>query len=141
METATRTSITVENTINAPVEKVWAYWSAPEHITKWNNASEDWHSPRAENDLRTGGKFSTRMEAKDGSMGFDFGGTNDEVKKNEVIAYTMSDGRKVVVNFTKVGDQAKVIETFDAEETNPIEMQRGGWQAILDNFKKYVEAN
>ena len=141
METATRTSITVENTINAPVEKVWAYWSAPEHITKWNNASEDWHSPRAENDLRTGGKFSTRMEAKDGSMGFDFGGTYDEVKTNEVIAYTMSDGRKVVVNFTKVGDQAKVIETFDAEETNPIEMQRGGWQAILDNFKKYVEAN
>ena len=141
METATRTSITVENTINAPVEKVWAYWSAPEHITKWNNASEDWHSPRAENDLRTGGKFSTRMEAKDGSMGFDFGGTYDEVKTNEVIAYTMSDGRKVVVNFTKVGDQTKVIETFDAEETNPIEMQRGGWQAILDNFKKYVEAN
>ena len=141
METATRTSITVENTINAPVEKVWAYWSAPEHITKWNNASEDWHSPRAENDLRTGGKFSTRMEATDGSMGFDFGGTYDEVKTNEVIAYTMSDGRKVVVNFTKVGDQTKVIETFDAEETNPIEMQRGGWQAILDNFKKYVEAN
>ena len=141
METATRTSITVENTINAPVEKVWAYWSAPEHITKWNNASEDWHSPRAENDLRTGGKFSTRMEAKDGSMGFDFGGTYDEVKTNEVIAYTMSDGRKVVVNFTIVGDQTKVIETFDAEETNPIEMQRGGWQAILDNFKKYVEAN
>ena len=141
METATRTSITVENTINAPVEKVWAYWSAPEHITKWNNASEDWHSPRAENDLRPGGKFSTRMEAKDGSMGFDFGGTYDEVKTNEVIAYTMSDGRKVVVNFTKVGDQTKVIETFDAEETNPIEMQRGGWQAILDNFKKYVEAN
>ena len=141
METATRTSITVENTINAPVEKVWAYWSAPEHITKWNNASEDWHSPRAENDLRTGGKFSTRMEAKDGSMGFDFGGTYDEVKTNEVIAYTMSDGRKVVVNFTKEGDQTKVIETFDAEETNPIEMQRGGWQAILDNFKKYVEAN
>ena len=86
METATRTSITVENTINAPVEKVWAYWSAPEHITKWNNASEDWHSPRAENDLRTGGKFSTRMEAKDGSMGFDFGGTYDEVKTNEEIA-------------------------------------------------------
>ena len=141
METATRTSITVENTINAPVEKVWAYWSAPEHITKWNNASEDWHSPRAENDLRTGGKFSTRMEAKDGSMGFDFGGTYDEVKTNEVIAYTMSNGRKVVVNFTKEGDQTKVIETFDAEETNPIEMQRGGWQAILDNFKKYVEAN
>ena len=141
METATRTSITVENTINAPVEKVWAYWSAPEHITKWNNASEDWHSPRAENDLRTGGKFSARMEAKDGSMGFDFGGTYDEVKTNEVIAYTMSDGRKVVVNFTKEGDQTKVIETFDAEETNPIEMQRGGWQAILDNFKKYVEAN
>jgi uncharacterized protein YndB with AHSA1/START domain len=141
METATRTSITVQNTVNAPVEKVWEYWSKPEHITKWNAASDDWHSPRAENDLRTGGKFSSRMEAKDGSMGFDFGGTYDEVKTNELIAYTMSDGRKVVVNFTKDGERTKVIETFDAEETNPIEMQRGGWQAILDNFKKYVETN
>ena len=135
------TKIKVDATIAADVQKVWDYYTQSEHITKWNNASEDWHSPRAENDLRTGGKFSTRMEAKDGSMGFDFGGTYDEVKTNEVIAYTMSDGRKVVVNFTKEGDQTKVIETFDAEETNPIEMQRGGWQAILDNFKKYVEAN
>jgi uncharacterized protein YndB with AHSA1/START domain len=140
METANQT-ITVETTIQAPVEKVWQYWSAPEHITKWNQASEDWHSPRAENDLRTGGRFSTRMEAKDGSFGFDFGGVYDEVKEHEVIDYTMEDGRKVNVRFSSTGNQTKVVETFDAENTHPVDMQRAGWQAILDNFKKYVEAN
>ena len=140
METANQT-ITVEATIHAPVEKVWQYWSAPEHITKWNQASDDWHSPHAENDLRTGGKFSTRMEAKDGSFGFDFGGVYDEVKEHEVIDYTMGDGRKVSVRFSSNGNQTKVVETFDAENTHPVDMQRTGWQAILDNFKKYVEAN
>ena len=141
METANKTSITVETTVNAPVEKVWKYWSAPEHITKWNNASEDWHSPRAENDLRTGGKFFTRMEAKDGSFGFDFGGVYDEVRTNELIDYTMGDGRKVSVTFTGRGNETKIVETFEAEDTHSIEMQQGGWQAILDNFKKYTEAN
>lgn len=140
METANQT-ITVEATIHAPVEKVWQYWSAPEHITKWNQASDDWHSPHAENDLRTGGKFSTRMEAKDGSFGFDFGGVYDEVKEHEIIDYTMGDGRKVSVRFSGTGNQTKVVETFDAENTHPVDMQRTGWQAILDNFKKYVEAN
>ena len=140
METANQT-ITVETTIEAPVEKVWQYWSAPEHITKWNQASEDWHSPHAENDLRTGGKFSTRMEAKDGSFGFDFGGVYDEVREHEVIDYTMGDGRKVSVRFSSTGNQTKVVETFDAENTHPVDMQRTGWQSILDNFKKYVESN
>ena len=124
METANKTNITVEATVNAPVDKVWKYWSAPEHITKWNNASDDWHSPRAENDLRTGGKFSTRMEAKDGSMGFDFGGVYDDVRQNELIEFTMGDGRKVSVKFSGKGNETKIVETFEAEETHSIEMQR-----------------
>jgi uncharacterized protein YndB with AHSA1/START domain len=141
METANKQKITVETTVHAPVEKVWEYWSAPEHITKWNNASSDWHSPRSENDLRTGGKFSTRMEAKDGSMGFDFGGVYDDVRINELIDFTMGDGRKVTVSFAGEGDETKIVETFEAEDTHSIEMQRGGWQAILDNFKKYTETH
>ncbi|HEX9513576.1 MAG TPA: SRPBCC family protein [Puia sp.] len=141
METINKTTITVESTINAPVEKVWKFWTGPEYITKWSNASDDWHTPFAENDLRVGGKFLSRMEAKDGSFGFDFGGVYDEVKTNEIIAYTIGDGRKVVIHFTGEGNKTKVVETFEAEGTNPIEMQRGGWQSILDNFKKYTEAN
>ena len=133
--------ITIESTINAPVEKVWEYWTKPEHIVKWNNASEDWHTTRAENDLRAGGSFISRMEAKDGSFGFDFGGIYDEVRDNEYIEYTMGDGRKAKITFTSNGDSTQVLESFEAEQTNPIEMQRGGWQAILDNFKKYTEAN
>lgn len=141
METASKTAITVESVVKAPVEKVWKYWSAPEHITKWCSPSDDWHTPSAENDLRTGGKFSSRMEAKDGSFGFDFGGVYDDVKENELIEYTIGDGRKVSIWFTANGKETKVVETFEAESINPIEMQRGGWQAILDNFKKYTEAN
>ena len=141
METKNRTKITVESTVKAPVEKVWKLWNGPEHITKWANASDDWHTPFAENDLREGGKFLSRMEAKDGSMGFDFGGVYDRVKPNELIEYTIGDGRKVIINFAGKGNETKVIETFEAEDTNPIEMQRGGWQAILDNFKKYAESN
>lgn len=133
--------ITVENIINAPVEKVWKYWTKPEHITQWNNASDEWHTPRAENDLRSGGKFLSRMEAKDGSFGFDFGGIYDTVTANEYIEYTLGDGRTVKINFTKDGDKTKVIESFDAESMNPIDMQQKGWQAILDNFKTYTEAN
>ena len=141
METANKTKITIEATVNAPVEKVWKLWSGPEHITKWASASDDWHTPRAENDLRTGGKFSSRMEAKDGSMGFDFGGVYDNVKENELIEYTMGDDRRVIINFMGKGNETKIVQTFDAEETNPVEMQRGGWQAILNNFKKYAESN
>ena len=141
METLSRTKITVETTVNAPVEKVWQLWSGPNHITKWANASDDWHTTRAENDLRTGGIFLSRMEAKDGSFGFDFGGTYDEVKNFELIEYTLGDGRKVKITFSPAEGGTKVVETFEAENTNSIEMQRGGWQSILDNFKKYVEAN
>jgi len=133
--------ITIQALVNAPVEKVWAYWSEPEHIMKWNNASDDWHTTSATNDLRVGGQFSSRMEARNGSFGFDFGGVYDEVKTNELIAYTIGDGRKVKVNFTKEGNATKVVESFEAEGTHSIDMQRGGWQNILDNFKKYTEAN
>lgn len=141
METTNPTQITVENTVNAPVEKIWQFWAGPEHITKWANASDDWHTTRAENDLRPGGKFLSRMEAKDGSFGFDFGGVYDAVKENELIEYTLGDGRKVIIHFTGKGGNTKIVQTFDAESTHSIEMQKGGWQAILDNFKKYVEAN
>jgi uncharacterized protein YndB with AHSA1/START domain len=141
MKTMEKTIITVENTINAPLEKVWEYWTKPEHITKWNNASDDWHSPHAENDLREGGRFLARMEAKDGSIGFDFGGVYDVVRKHEYIEYTLGDGRKVDVTFSGEGRSTKVVEKFEAESMNAIDMQKTGWQAILDNFKKYVEAN
>ena len=140
MDTQNKTVITVESTINAPVEKVWEYWIKPEHITKWNNASDDWHSPRAENDVRVGGKFMARMEAKDGSMGFDFAGVYDAVTEHECIEYTMDDGRKVKVNFSGDGNTTKIVESFEAEDTHAVEMQKGGWQSILDNFKKYTES-
>lgn len=132
-------TINISATVNAPVEKVWECWTEPEHIKKWNNASEDWHTPVAENDLRVGGKFLSRMEAKDGSFGFDFGGVYDEVKLNEVIAYTLGDERKVRITFTDLGDKTEINEAFEAEDTNSIEMQKSGWQAILDNFKRYTE--
>ena len=141
MATQEKTIITVENTVNAPAKKVWEYWTKPEHITQWNNASDDWHTPRAENDLRTGGRFSARMEAKDGSMGFDFGGVYDAVTPNEYIEYTIGDGRKVKINFSAQGNSTKVTESFEAEGTHSIEMQKTGWQNILDSFKKYTEAS
>ena len=141
MESANKTTITVETTVKAPVEKVWQYFTAPEHITKWNNASDDWHTPSAKNDLRVGGDFVYRMEAKDGSFGFDFGGVFDEVKANKRLAYTIGDGRKVEVDFTPDGNETKVVETFEAENMHSHEMQKGGWQAILDSFKKHVENN
>ena len=141
MQTAEKTLITVENTINAPIDKVWEAWTKPEHVVKWNNASDDWHTPKASNDLREGGKFSFRMEARDGSIGFDFGGVYDIVRNHEYIEYTMSDDRKVKVTFTSLGDATKVIETFEAENTHSIELQKSGWQSILDNFKKYVESS
>src|ERR1700753_2969651 len=139
METTEKTKITVGATVNAPVSKVWELWSGPEHIVKWNNASPDWHTPRAENDLRTGGKLSARMEAKDGSFGFDFWGIYDEVIEHQLISYTIGDGRKVEILFSPDGGSTKITETFEAENQNPIEMQRGGWQAILDSFKHYAE--
>jgi uncharacterized protein YndB with AHSA1/START domain len=131
--------ITVESTINAPVEKVWNCWTTPQHIIQWNNASDDWHTTRAENDLRVGGQFLSRMEAKDGSFGFDFNGVYTEVEQHKAIAYTIEGGREVKVAFESNENTTKVTETFEAEDENPLEMQQAGWQAILDNFKKYVE--
>lgn len=141
METTNTVSVTVNTTVDAPVQKVWNFWNAPEHITQWCAAIDTWHAPKAENDLRIGGSFATRMEAKDGSFGFDFGGIYDEVVPNKQIAYTMGDGRKVNIIFESNGDQTKITETFDAETENPVDMQRDGWQAILNNFKKYTESN
>lgn len=132
-------SITIEATVNAPVEKAWEIWNKPEHIIQWNSASPDWHTPSAENDLRVGGQLKSRMEARDGSMGFDFAGTYTEVKENEKIAYTLGDGRKVEIIFTAVEGGTHVKETFDAENQNSLEMQRMGWQAILDSFRAYAE--
>ena len=135
------TSITVETIINVPVEVVWQYWTDPEHITQWNYASDEWHSPHAQNNLNVGGKFLYRMEAKDGSFGFDFSGSYTVVVSNEQIKYTLDDGRKVQINFLSQEDATKITEIFEAETENAIEMQKDGWQSILDNFKKYVEAN
>jgi uncharacterized protein YndB with AHSA1/START domain len=140
METTQKTVITVDALINVPVELVWKHWNAPESITKWCQASDDWHAPYAENDLREGGTFKTTMAAKDGSFSFDFGGVYSEVTPNKTIAYAMSDGRKVRITFEALGNQTKVTESFDAESTHSEEMQRTGWQAILNNFKKYAEA-
>ncbi|GAB2571856.1 SRPBCC family protein [Gracilibacillus alcaliphilus] len=131
--------ITIEAIVQAPVHQVWEHWTEPEHITKWSFASDEWHAPKAENDLRTGGSFVTRMEAKDGSFGFDFSGVYDEVKTNELISYTLGDGRKVIITFVSQGNDTKIIEVFEAEAENSIAMQKEGWQAILDNFKTYSE--
>ncbi len=134
-------SLIVETSILAPVEVVWQYFTDPEHVKNWNNASPDWHTPKAENDLVVGGKFTYTMAAKDGSFSFDFWGIYDVIKENELLQYTLGDNRKVSVEFYSVGDDSKIIETFDAETQNSLELQKAGWQAILDNFKKYVEEN
>lgn len=139
METKEKIIITVQTTVNAPVEEVWEIWNNPRDVEKWNNASDDWHTPRAEIDLREGGRFNCRMEAKDGSSGFDFSGTYDLVKPYEQIDYTIADGRKVRIDFKRNQNETTVTESFDAEDENSPELQRAGWQAILDNFKKYVE--
>lgn len=133
--------ITIEALISADVKKVWDYYTKSEHIIKWNFASDDWHCPSAENDLRIGGKLKTRMEAKDGSFGFDFEAIYDEVIDQKKIAYTMLDGRQATTVFEYQHGKTKVTTTFDAENENPVEMQRTGWQAILNNFRRYVESN
>ena len=132
--------ITVETEIEAPIARVWEFWTRPEHITNWNFASDDWCCPSATNDLRPNGKFVWRMEAKDGSMGFDFTGTYSQVEKDKFISYTMADGRKVEIAFKVAGDKIILTESFEPEGTNPVEMQRAGWQSILVNFKKLVES-
>jgi len=133
-------AITVSVIIEAPVQIVWEYWTNPKHIINWNNASPDWHTPRAENDLRAGGTFLSRMEARDGSMGFDFSGKYTKVEQQKLIELTLDDDRKVQVRFDADGNNTIVTEVFEAEQENTLELQETGWQAILNNFKKYVEA-
>ena len=130
--------ITIEATVQAPVEDVWRCWTTPEHIRQWNAASAEWHCPGAEHDLRPGGRFSYRMEAKDGSMGFDFAGTFTEVVEHELIVFAMEDERSVRVEFLPRGEAVIVREAFDAESELAAEQQRQGWQAILDRFANYV---
>lgn len=130
-------TITVETHIAAPIERVWRAYTTPEDIVKWNAASDDWHTTRATVDLREGGQFSSRMEAKDGSFGFDFAGTYTRIVPNELIAYTFGE-RTAVVEFLPRGDGVTVCVTFDPEETHSLEQQRQGWQAILDNFARHV---
>lgn len=131
--------ITISAIINASIDRVWECWIEPQHITQWAFASDDWEAPHAENDLRVGGKFLTRMSAKDKSAGFDFTGIYTAVEENRLIEYDMDDGRHVKNVFEKTPEGVKVTTTFDPENENSEEMQREGWQAILDNFKKYVE--
>lgn len=134
------TKITISETIAANIHKTWDFFTKPEHITKWNFASDDWHCPEAENNLKPGGCYHARMEAKDGSFGFDFEAVYDEVVDQQKIIYTMTDSRQATTLFEKIDGKTKVTTTFEAETENPVDMQRDGWQAILNNFKKYVEA-
>lgn len=136
----TKTKITITATVNAPVAKVWDLYTGPQHIVKWNTPSPDWHTTKAETDLKNGGKFLSRMEAKDGSFGFDFVGTYDDVIPNKRLDYTIADGRKVEQLFSEDDGKTHMTIHFEAENQNPVEMQRGGWQAILDSFKQYAEA-
>ena len=133
--------ITVQIKIADSIDKIWDLWTLPLHITKWNMASEDWHTPFAENDLKGGGKFKSTMASRDGTMSFDFTGTYSTIEDKKLIAYTMEDGRKVIVVFDQQEDGVEIRESFDPESENPEEFQQQGWQAILNNFKKYVEDN
>lgn len=139
MEALTAKNITVKTKVNAPIEKVWACWTDPKHITQWNNASPDWHTPEAENDLQEGGRFRYRMESRDGSIGFDFSGTYLKVENHREISYRMDDGRTATILFAPEGPETAITETFEAENSHSAELQQQGWQAILDNFKTYVE--
>lgn len=130
--------VTISTLVDVPIERVWKFWTEPEHIKQWNHASDDWHTTEAENDLRVGGMFRSRMEAKDQSMAFDFEGVYEEVEVNKLIQYRLEDERRVRISFSSEGDQTKVVEVFDAESMNPIDLQRQGWQAILDNFTRYA---
>lgn len=131
--------ITVTTSVKTNLEKAWKYWTEPYHITQWNAANDDWCCPRAENDLKSGGRFSFRMDAKDGSMGFDFSGVYDQVKEFQLIEYTLEDGRKARIEFSYENGTTRIVESFDPENMNSHELQQQGWQAILNNFSKYAE--
>ncbi len=139
MSTTDKTVLVAKIEVNAPIEKVWELWTAPKHIMQWNNLSDDWHNTKIENDLRAGGDFLFAMALKNGSFGFDFCGTYDEVKTSKLIAYTLDDGRKTTVTFTE-GPAVKITETFEANQTDPVDMQQQFCQAVLDRFKKYAES-
>ncbi len=131
--------ITVQAIVNGSIDRIWELWTSAAHVIKWNNASDDWHTPYAENNLKVGGKFKYGMASKDGTMSFDFEGEYTDIKEHSLIAYEMADGRKVKVTFEMDVKGVKIIESFDPETENSDEIQEKGWQAILDNFKKYVE--
>lgn len=132
--------ITVSTTVHIPLAKVWQYWNEPEHIMQWNAASKEWHCPKAFNDVRDGGTFSYRMEAKDGSIGFDLSGRYDRIVEGQVIESSFDDNRKVITTFQEHNDgSTEVSQSFDPDGENPEEPQRQGWQAILNNFKNYAE--
>jgi uncharacterized protein YndB with AHSA1/START domain len=133
--------ITITATVNADIKKVWDYYTNPEHITQWNFADPSWKCPYALNDMRVGGKYIARMEAKDGSFGFDFEAIYSEIIPGEKFTYGIPDGRQVTIVFSVNGNHTDVTIIFDAEEQNSLEMQQNGWQAILNNFKNYTETN
>ncbi len=135
------TKVTIQAVVMADRQKVWDYYTNPDHITKWNFAIDTWHCPTASNDMRVGGKYLARMEAKDGSFGFDFEATYNEIANGKKFTYTMSDNRVVEAIFKELGDKTELTIIFDAENENPVDMQQQGWQSILDNFKKYTEQN
>ncbi len=132
--------ITVETLARTDLKTAWSVYNTPDDIPQWSSPSPDWHSPRSQVDLREGGAFNTRMEAKDGSMGFDFEGTYTRVVPQKLIEYRMGDGREVAVNFDQAPDGVNVRVVFDAESENPAEYQQQGWQAILDSYARYAEA-
>ena len=132
--------ITIQTTVNASLEKAWEYWTEPKYITNWNFASDDWECSKAENDLRVGGKFLSTMSTKDGSASFDFSGEYTEIDPLSKIKYSLGDGRKVEISFEQVENGVQITESFDPENENTLEIQQSGWQAILDNYKKCVEA-
>jgi uncharacterized protein YndB with AHSA1/START domain len=131
--------ITVEAIIQQPPDEVWELWTSLDHIVQWNYANEDWCCPHAVNDARSGGQISWRMESRDGAMGFDINGIYEEVRPHELLIYRMEDGREVRIFFQNLENETKITEMFEPEELNPLEMQQQGWQAILNNFKKYAE--
>jgi uncharacterized protein YndB with AHSA1/START domain len=135
-----KSMITIRATVQASTEKAWECYTIPEHITKWNFASDDWHCPAAFNELKVGGTYRVRMEAKDGSFGFDLEATYDSLEPGKSFAYTMADGRPVQLTMQALGNTTEVSIMFEAENQNPIELQRDGWQAILNNYKKYTES-
>ena len=138
MSTTQPTTVTAQVEINAPIEKIWEVWTNPDHIKQWNNMSDEWHTPKVENDVRPGGRFLYVMAKKDGSFSFDFEGTYNDVKIHELITYTLDDGRKTT-NIFKTDNPVKITETFEPNQSDPPEMQLQFCQAVLDSFKKYVE--